>query len=59
VWGGGDPVTLGFGLSLVAITSGSVVLCVIYERTESLVPAILAHSLFNGLLLAQALATVL
>jgi membrane protease YdiL (CAAX protease family) len=59
VWGGGDPFTLGFGLSLVAIASGSVVLGVVYERTGSLVPAILAHSLFNGLLLALALATVL
>jgi membrane protease YdiL (CAAX protease family) len=59
VWGGGDPFTLGFGLSLLAIASGSVVLGVVYERTANLVPAILAHSLFNGLLLALALATVL
>jgi membrane protease YdiL (CAAX protease family) len=57
VWGG-DPFTLGFGLSLIAIATGSVVLGVIYERTGNLVPAILAHSLFNGLLIATALATV-
>ena len=59
VWGGGDPASLGSGLSLVAIASGSVVLGVIYERTGSLVSTILAHSLFNALLLARALATVL
>jgi hypothetical protein len=58
-WGGGDPFTLGFGLSLVAIASGSVVLGVIYDRTGNLVPAILAHSLFNGVLLTLALASVL
>lgn len=58
-WGGSEVISAGVGLSLLSIAITSVVFGAIYEHTRNLTVVVLAHGLFNALLIAVSLAVAL